>query len=183
MKKRFKLLYGVVMFSLAAVPFVFAGGQSEHASGSRKGADPTVTVTNSADYGTILAGSAGKALYVFQRDSPGQSNCTGGCAQLWPPLLVKAGQRPSKGTGVRGTLGTIKRAGGKEQVTYDGMPLYYYLPDSSPGTATGQGIRSFGGLWYVVPPKAATFAQAKTMSQRAKAQSKAAGTKAKKSWG
>lgn len=166
MKKRISLFsFGfVVLFVLAPVTFVIAGGQKEHAAGARTGSDPTVTVRNITKYGAILAGSSGKTLYVFQKDSPGQSTCTGGCAQLWPPLLLKSGQTPSKGSGVNGTLGTIKRSSGKEQVTYNGMPLYYYLPDSSSGQAVGQGIESFGGLWYVVPPKATTFAQAKTLS-------------------
>lgn len=185
MKKRFSLLFGVivVLFCVAAVPFVFAGGQKEHSSGALMRSDPTVSVRNTTQYGKILVGSGGKTLYVFQKDSPGKSNCTGGCAQLWPPLLATSGQTPSKGSQVRGTLATIKRAGGKDQVTYNGMPLYYYLPDTAPGQATGQGIPSFGGLWYVVPPKATSFAQAKSMSERASAQTTTTGTKPAKSWG
>jgi predicted lipoprotein with Yx(FWY)xxD motif len=35
------------------------------------------------------------------------------------------------------------------QVTYNGLPLYYYVQDSAAGDANGQGV---GGAWYVVNP-------------------------------
>jgi predicted lipoprotein with Yx(FWY)xxD motif len=35
-------------------------------------------------------------------------------------------------------------------VTYYGHPLYYYGGDSKPGQASGEGIHSFGGSWYLV---------------------------------
>jgi hypothetical protein len=47
-------------------------------------------------------------------------------------------------------LGTTTRDDGSTQVTYNGHPLYTYAGDTSSGTASGQGINAFGGLWYVV---------------------------------
>jgi predicted lipoprotein with Yx(FWY)xxD motif len=56
------------------------------------------------------------------------------------------------GPGVTGTLGTIKRADGSTQATYDGHPLYTYVGDSAPGQAHGNGLNLNGGLWHEVTP-------------------------------
>ena len=37
-------------------------------------------------------------------------------------------------------------------MTYDGHPLYYFVGDSGPGTATGQGSDAFGAKWWLVSP-------------------------------
>ena len=39
---------------------------------------------------------------------------------------------------------------GETYATYNGRLLYEYSGDSSPGDANGQGIKSFGGTWYVL---------------------------------
>ncbi len=55
------------------------------------------------------------------------------------------------GSGVsQSLLGTITRADGTMQVTYDGHPLYYFTADTAAGTAHGQGVKAFGAEWYVV---------------------------------
>ncbi len=89
-----------------------------------------------------LVGPTGHALYVYARDTAGTSNCSGGCAQNWPPLEVTGA--PSAASGVAGKLGTIARADGDRQVTLDGMPLYYYAGDAQAGQTSGDGV---GGVW------------------------------------
>jgi hypothetical protein len=42
------------------------------------------------------------------------------------------------------------RSDGKPQVTYHGHPLYFFSGDQNPGDANGQGVNTFGGLWYVL---------------------------------
>ena len=57
------------------------------------------------------------------------------------------------GSGVLASkLGTTKRSDGSTQVTYGGRPLYTYTADASPGDVTGNGINTYGGLWYAVQP-------------------------------
>ncbi len=56
------------------------------------------------------------------------------------------------GDGVRGRrLGTVRRRGGKRQVTYRGRPLYYYV-DDAPGRVLCHNVDEFGGLWLVIRP-------------------------------
>jgi predicted lipoprotein with Yx(FWY)xxD motif len=35
-------------------------------------------------------------------------------------------------------------------VTYNKMPLYYWVGDAKPGDTMGQGV---GGVWYVISPE------------------------------
>jgi predicted lipoprotein with Yx(FWY)xxD motif len=99
--------------------------------------------------GTVLTGPNGHTLYELTTEHNGKIECTGSCAQIWPPLVVTSGQSPKLATALKGTLGSVKRPEGTTQVTYDGHPLYYYAPDSAPGQAKGQGV---GGVWFAVAP-------------------------------
>ncbi|MBI3968074.1 MAG: hypothetical protein HY329_20745 [Chloroflexi bacterium] len=93
-------------------------------------------------------------LYLFTRDQANVSNCYDQCAQLWPPLLIATGE-PMAGPDVPGRLGLHTRRDGSRQVTYNGLPLYYYTPDTQPGDARGQNV---GGVWFVVGPNASPSA-------------------------
>jgi predicted lipoprotein with Yx(FWY)xxD motif len=57
---------------------------------------------------------------------------------------------PTLGAGVDAShVGTATLADGRKIVTYEGMPLYYYVKDTKAGDTTGQGV---GGVWFIVPP-------------------------------
>jgi predicted lipoprotein with Yx(FWY)xxD motif len=108
-----------------------------------------VLVRDDAKLGKLLTDPNGKTLYWYTKDKPGTSNCSGQCLAAWPafsasgPLTLPAG--------VPGTLGTITRAEGGTQVTYDDFPLYYYVKDANPGDTTGQNV---GKVWFVIAPTA-----------------------------
>jgi predicted lipoprotein with Yx(FWY)xxD motif len=106
----------------------------------------TLGSRTSPDLGTYLTGQSGMTLYIFTVDAPDVSNCSGGCATNWPPLTVAPGTTISGPSGATGTFGTITRADGSIQVTYDHMPLYYFAGDSVAGDTNGQGV---GGNWFV----------------------------------
>ena len=109
---------------------------------------PMVAVTENADLGPFLTDSEGLTLYLFTKDEPGVSNCYDQCAEAWPPLLFgAAGLTPA--AGLSGTLGVTTRTDETQQVTYNGMPLYYYRDDAKPGDTVGQGR---GEVWFVVNP-------------------------------
>jgi predicted lipoprotein with Yx(FWY)xxD motif len=102
--------------------------------------------TASSPLGTFLTGPDGRTLYVFAKDSANTSSCTASCADNWPPLTVAAGQQPQAGGGVTGTLATLSRPDGATQVSYNGLPLYYFKGDAKAGDTNGQGV---GGVWFV----------------------------------
>ena len=108
-----------------------------------------VFLGSNEELGSFLVGPDGMTLYRFNPDEPGLSNCTDQCAANWPPLLLEEGQRPNPNAGVVGELGTTERDDGTFQVTYQDMPLYYWVNDEVPGDATGHEVND---VWYVVPP-------------------------------
>ncbi|MBI3746884.1 MAG: hypothetical protein HY264_10275 [Chloroflexi bacterium] len=100
----------------------------------------TVDAVSVGSIGTALvAGSNGMTVYTFTKDvkDSGTSACTGGCLTKWPALTVAAGSTPKAGSGIAGKLATITRDDGSLQVTYNGLPLYFFSGDSAPGDANG----------------------------------------------
>jgi predicted lipoprotein with Yx(FWY)xxD motif len=98
--------------------------------------------------GKVLVGANGRTLYLFTADKGAKSVCYGQCATYWPPLIAG---KPTAAAGLKASmLGTTKRKNGKLQVTYNGHPLYYFLPDKKAGDIKGQGYVHFGGSWWVV---------------------------------
>jgi len=113
----------------------------------------------------VLTNAAGFTLYWFAPDTATTSKCTGSCATYWPPVKGTV----TAGSGVTGKIGTITRADGTTQATYNGHPLYTYAGDSAPGQDKGNGVNASGGLWYNVSVTAsATTGSAPTPTATAK---------------
>lgn len=106
-------------------------------------------VSASSKIGTYLVAGDGMTLYRFTKDSAGVSNCAGDCIAKWPAYNVSAGATISAGAGVTGAVGTITRADGTIQATYNGAPLYFWSKDMKAGDTTGQDVN---GVWFVVNP-------------------------------
>ena len=118
--------------------------------GEPRAADRTGTrlTVRDSQFGTMLFDSNRQAIYVFENDQRGKSNCYGECAVAWPPVYAKG--EPVAGSGVRkGLLGTTKRRDGRSQVTYAGRPLYFY-DHEDPGQVLCHNVDLNGGLWWVV---------------------------------
>jgi predicted lipoprotein with Yx(FWY)xxD motif len=108
----------------------------------------------------ILVDARGLTLYMFTPDKRGTPKCTPErdslCARVWPPLTSDG--PPRAGRGIKAALlGTTPLAGGKQQVTYNRHPLYYfrglpgYIPgDKKAGQANGQGLEA---KWWVLSPR------------------------------
>jgi len=108
----------------------------------------TVVNTRMGAPGTFLTDARGMTLYLFTDDTPGVSNCTGGCLTAWPALLTDG--EPVAGAGVDDALlGTTTREDGSVQVTYSGWPLYLFAGDAGPGDLEGQGVND---VWFVISP-------------------------------
>lgn len=111
-----------------------------------------IAVNQQQPYGSYLTDGNGMSLYLFLKDSNGQSTCYSQCAQAWPPVLTKNKQVKSGKNVKSSMLGTIKRKDGSLQVTYNGHPLYYYEDDNSAGDVEGQDKMEYGAEWYLVKP-------------------------------
>ena len=123
-----------------------ATGSAAAGSGSASGAAAATAVgLKTATIGgvTVLTNAKGFALYSFAPDTATKSACNGACAAAWPP-------QTATGT-VKSPYTTIKRSDGTTQLVFDGHPLYTYIADTTPGTASGNGVNAFGGVWKEVP--------------------------------
>ena len=108
--------------------------------------------------GEYLADDQGRAVYMLEGDTDG-SKCAAACLEAWPPLRAQTGATGTTGTmAAEGNLrmdlvGTVQRADGISQVTYNGHPLYHYAKDTGAGTTTGQDVDDQWGEWYLVTPE------------------------------
>jgi predicted lipoprotein with Yx(FWY)xxD motif len=111
------------------------------------------TAKNATIGGAIVVDAHGLTVYELRPETTRHLLCTkvDGCFQAWPPVrIASATAKLTAARGVRGKLGIIRR-NGIFQVTLGGHPLYRFAGDASTrGTANGQGIHSFGGVWHVV---------------------------------
>jgi len=107
---------------------------------------------NVAERNGTLTDADGKTLYTFDKDAPGKSNCTAGCATAWPPFYASQPPRDN------GAFTRIMRDDARMQWARDGKPLYFFAGDAQPGDAKGDGV---SGVWHAVK---ATGARASTRS-------------------
>ena len=108
----------------------------------------TATATVNGTSKTILTNAQGLTLYYRTSDVPPSTVCSGGCAGVWPPLVVSGSGAPTSAASLPGKLTTVADANGN-QVEYNGHPLYTYSGDTGPGQTTGEGV---GGVWHVATP-------------------------------
>ncbi|MBK8134823.1 MAG: hypothetical protein IPK52_03120 [Chloroflexi bacterium] len=109
----------------------------------------TVAVASSEALGDYLVATNGMTLYLFTNDAAGVSNCSGGCAENWPPYTLAEGERLASSPNAAGELTTFAREDGSMQVAYNGVPLYFWKDDAVPGDTTGHEV---GGVWFIVEP-------------------------------
>jgi predicted lipoprotein with Yx(FWY)xxD motif len=109
----------------------------------------------------MLPGFGGIAVsvYSFSGDSY-FSHCYGACARDFIPVTTVGAPVPN---GVNASaIGTVWRADGTRQVTYNGHPLYIYSqeepivggggPSNTGTTGNGDGVSAFGGTFSLVNP-------------------------------
>jgi predicted lipoprotein with Yx(FWY)xxD motif len=124
------------------------GSEQDGAASVSSAASATVTVSKLPGYSSVLTTSSGQAVYLLTADPSGGSKCSASCATDWPPLLATQSLRA--GPGVKASLlSTFKRADGKQQVMYNHHALYTH---KGQGAASGAGLASDGGIWYLVSP-------------------------------
>ncbi|MER6503897.1 hypothetical protein ABT218_32305 [Streptomyces sp. NPDC001455] len=106
-------------------------------------------------YGKALADSDGNALYVWEKDSAGASACADDkCVTAWPAAL--ADDKQEADGAVTGKLGHIDSVQaptkGKQQLTVNDQPLYYFAKDTVAGDVKGHGLAPGGAgtTWYLV---------------------------------
>lgn len=99
--------------------------------------------TASSSKGNVFTDSHGMTLYTFAKDKSGKSNCNGGCAEKWPPMMAE------KAAKAEGDFTIVKRDDGMMQWAHKGMPLYTWFKDKAKGDIIGDGVK---GVWNLARP-------------------------------
>ena len=77
--------------------------------------------------GRVLTTAGTRAIYVWNKEPKGKIRCTGACAKAWPPVSSRrASSCRCTSQGIKGDFGTIRRANGARQLTFNKRPLYTY---------------------------------------------------------
>lgn len=118
-----------------------------------------IQLENNSSFGSILVNQNNQTLYFFAGDVTGESNCNGGCAEAWPPVIADAADLNLTSNLNSSYFGNVSTADGQKQLTYKGWPLYYFSPESdgvleAPGAVEGD---ARGNVFYVAKPDYSLF--------------------------
>ena len=150
MKNNYVVIGVIVVLAVLGVGYLYRGKLTTmYGSPTSQQTTPTstdiITTRTDPNKGNYVAAGNGMTIYVFDKDTVGVSNCTGGCASVWPPYMVSASAPTTLPTNVT----IITRADGTKQYAWNGRPLYFYQPDKIVGDVLGDGVN---GTWHLVKP-------------------------------
>ena len=112
----------------------------------------TVMIVQKSKTGYVLAEANHQVVYTYSKDKKGGlPTCKGTCATIWLPATGTPQAGPA--SHFPGSFGVVKGAGGVQQITYNGYPLYT-LKGAKPLSTSGDGQ---GGVWHVVPLSASNI--------------------------
>jgi len=104
-----------------------------------------------APSGAYVTDAAGRAIYVIESADSAAFSCTGACATEFDPVIgtasIAAGATGLEASG----LGTRALPDGRQQVTYNGKPLFFFRADAAKGDTKGQGTKSYGNVRLLTP--------------------------------
>ena len=155
--RRHRLPYLLGVAAVASITLSACAGGSYSVTGASNtttasSTNGTVEVRYVKGFGNILVTSRGYALYLLTSDPRDASSCVGSCVLLWAPPEVTGKLEAGAGVNPK-LLSSFQRSGGAHQVAYDGHALYTYSDDTGPGMVTGEGVETYGGIWWAVSPK------------------------------
>jgi predicted lipoprotein with Yx(FWY)xxD motif len=153
-----RALKGPSALAWAATVAVAAGAGAGAAVAVASGPASTVRAVSNSSLGErIVVDSQGRTLYTLGGETTKHLLCTSSaCLGFWPPATVSSSHAKLVDSGVSGRLGILRRSNGKFQLTLGGHPLYRFSQDKASGDVNGNGIKSFGGTWRVVPASASS---------------------------
>lgn len=115
----------------------------------------TLAQGNVQGLGSLVATAKGQTTYALLADSWNHDEkaaalaaCDQACKAQFAPVKALS-EKPQGWLLAQGLVGTVKRADGTLQATFNGYPLYTFAGDKAPGDANGQGFHSVA---HVVNP-------------------------------
>jgi predicted lipoprotein with Yx(FWY)xxD motif len=110
-----------------------------------------LAVADAPGVGAYVTDATGRAVYVIEAPDSATFTCDAACATEFDPVIGQA-TIAAGATGLEASrLGTRPLADGRQQVTYDGKPLYFSRADATKGDTKGQGTKSYGTVRLLTP--------------------------------
>jgi predicted lipoprotein with Yx(FWY)xxD motif len=159
--RRLGLGGGILAAMMAVIAILAFGASAKSSSDDVLQLAKTEHVVEHAGTKTepVAVNSKGKAVYELLPETTTKLLCTGKCLTFWFPVTVKSRSDLSAATGIKGKLGAFMRKG-TLQVTLNGHPLYTFIEDTKKGTAHGDNVHGFGGVWHLFQEGSATSSSA-----------------------
>jgi predicted lipoprotein with Yx(FWY)xxD motif len=112
-----------------------------------------LAVADAPGVGAYVTDATGRAVYVIDAPDSAGFTCTGACATEFDPVIGQAVIATGT-TGLEASqLGTRPLPDGRQQVTYNGKPLFFSRADAAKGDTKGQGTKSYGTARLLTPTK------------------------------
>src|SRR3954454_16848067 len=88
------------------------GGSGSLYGSAAPSATPSVARIGTAALapGTALVDGSGRSLYLFEKDSPTMSACTGACTSVWPPVLAHGSATQASAAVQSALVGSVQRS-------------------------------------------------------------------------
>lgn len=141
---RFRQIAAVTIIAAAGAMALI--GQSASAATTGTASLKVASVKVGGSKHMVLLTASSRPVYLLSNDSTSHPTCTGAaCLKAWPPATTTSAN-PTLGKGINGKL-TVWKHGHFKQLVLNGHPLYTFAGDTSATTASGQGLKSDGGVW------------------------------------
>jgi predicted lipoprotein with Yx(FWY)xxD motif len=136
-----------VALAVGALVLAGCGGDDGGGGGGATASTGIVSVAD-VDGTDVLADSQGKTLYSAPVEKGGKILCVDGCTSFWDPVTATAADARHAASDLSADLGVLKRPGGEQQLTFDGMPLYTFAEEGA-GQLKGDGfVDDFQGTHF-----------------------------------
>ena len=97
--------------------------------------------------GQMLMSARGFSVYVFDKDTPTQSNCNASCLEEWAPMLA-----PESAI-AQGQWSILQHEGGARQWAFRARPLYTHIIDSKERSYEGGDVPGWHNVFLQRTPR------------------------------
>jgi predicted lipoprotein with Yx(FWY)xxD motif len=145
---RRSIILCTLVIGAAALGVVACGGSDDDAGASAAGSSSGIVSVATVNGTDVLADSAGRTLYRAPVEKGGKILCVDACTSFWDPTLASSADAEKAAAELNAKFGVVKRPDGKQQLTFDGLPLYTFAEEDA-GKLEGDGfVDDFKGTHF-----------------------------------
>jgi predicted lipoprotein with Yx(FWY)xxD motif len=142
------IILSTLLIGAAGLGVAACGGSSSDSGTSTAGSSKAIVSVAHVGGSDVLADSAGKTLYSASVEKGGKIRCVGMCTSFWDPMLASPADAKQAAGTLEAKLGVVKRPDGKQQLTFNGLPLYTFAEENA-GKLKGDGfVDDFAGTHF-----------------------------------